>query len=277
MNRLPVVAGKFYYGSPTGLKRQVQQYLVPEAARQRALGIVAPHAGFVYSGAVAGAVYSAITAPKTFVLLGPNHTGMGARISLYSEGAWEIPTATFPVDEALAQQLLAESDLVQRLFGESALMKPDTAAHLREHSLEVQLPFIAETAKNASIVPIAVMHASLEECRSAGEAIAAAIRQASYEVTMVASTDMSHYVSDATARRLDNLALERIMALDPEGLYKTVHEYRISMCGVYPTTIMLFAAKELGAGQVRQIRYATSAEVSGDYEQVVGYAGLLVT
>ncbi len=277
MNRLPVVAGKFYSGSPPGLKRQVKQYLVPEGTRERALGIVAPHAGFVYSGAVAGAVYSAITAPKTFVLLGPNHTGMGARISLYAEGAWEIPTATFPVDEALAKQFLAESDLVERLFGAGVLMKPDTAAHLREHSLEVQLPFIAETAENASIVPIAVMQASLEECRMTGEAIASAIRQTSYDVTMIASTDMSHYVSDATARRLDNLALERIRALDPEGLYKTVHEHRISMCGVYPTTIMLFAAKELGAGQVRQIRYATSADVSGDYEQVVGYAGLLIT
>ncbi|HSW63634.1 MAG TPA: AmmeMemoRadiSam system protein B [Dissulfurispiraceae bacterium] len=266
MNRRPVVAGQFYSASQLGLKRQVQQYLDPTAARELAIGIVAPHAGFMYSGAVAGAVYSAITAPKTFVLLGPNHTGMGAPVALYEEGAWEIPTATFPVDGALAKLLLAECRLIQS----------DTAAHMREHSLEVQLPFLAETAKDAAIVPIAVMHASLEACKSVGEAIAAAIRQTPYEVTMVASTDMSHYVSDKTARRMDHLALEHIAALNPEGLYKTVHEQRISMCGVYPSTIMLFAARALGAQRVRQVRYATSGEVSGDFEQVVGYAGLIV-
>ncbi|KAF0182539.1 MAG: hypothetical protein FD164_1102 [Nitrospirae bacterium] len=266
MKRRPVVAGQFYSSSQLGLKRQVQQFLDPAAGRERALGIVSPHAGFMYSGAVAGAVYSSIAAPKTFVLLGPNHTGMGAPVALYAEGEWEIPTATFSVDGAFAQLLLAQSRLIQ----------PDTEAHAREHSLEVQLPFIDATAKDAAIVPIAVMHASLEACKAVGEAIAAAIRQTPYEVTMVASTDMSHYVSDKTARRLDSLALQHVLALDPEGLYKTVHEQRISMCGVYPATIMLFAAKALGAQRVRQVRYATSGEVSGDFEQVVGYAGLII-
>lgn len=266
MNRHPVVAGQFYAASPLGLKRQVQQLLEPASVREKAIGILAPHAGFMYSGAVAGAVYSAIAAPKTFLLLGPNHTGMGAPVSLYAEGSWEVPTATFPIDTGLAQRIRRASSLIQA----------DAAAHVREHSLEVQLPFIAETAKNAAIVPIAIMHVSLEECRQLGETLAAAIKDTPYDVTMVASTDMSHYVTVQTARRLDHLALERIAALDPEGLYQTVHEHRISMCGVYPATVMLFAAKALGARQALQIRYATSGEVSGDFEQVVGYAGLLI-
>lgn len=266
MSRQPAVAGQFYAGTTLGLKNQVLQYLQPGPS-EAAIGIVSPHAGLIYSGPVAGEVYSAIKAPETFVLIGPNHRGIGEPIALYGGGEWAIPTGTFPVDQKLGQLILERTPLV-------AL---DESAHRMEHSLEVQLPFIAEIARESKILPISIMHASLSVCRAVGEALAAAIRQCGYSVTIVASTDMSHYVSADTARKLDGKAIDRILALDPEGLYATVHEYRISMCGVYPTTIMLYAAKELGARHVRLVRYATSGEVSGDYDQVVGYAGLVIT
>ncbi len=266
MSRQPAVAGQFYAGTTLGLKNQVLQYLQPGPS-EAAIGIVSPHAGLMYSGPVAGAVYSAIKAPDTFVLIGPNHRGMGEPIALYAGEAWSVPTGTFSVDQELGQLLMERTPFVA----------PDESAHRMEHSLEVQLPFIAEVARESKILPVSIMHASLSTCRSVGEALAAAIRQCGHSVTIVASTDMSHYVSVDAARKLDGLAIDRILALDPEGLYATVSEFRISMCGVYPTTIMLYAAKALGAKHARLVRYATSGEVSGDYDQVVGYAGLIVT
>lgn len=266
MSRQPAVAGQFYSGTTLGLKNQVRQYLQPGPS-EPAIGVVSPHAGLIYSGAVAGEVYSAIEAPSTFVLIGPNHRGLGEPIALYAGGEWTVPNGTLPVDQELGRRILEEAPLVAA----------DESAHRMEHSIEVQLPFIAEVAKQAKILPISVMHASLGACREVGEGIAAAIRQCGYPVTMVASTDMSHYVSAETARKLDGQAIERILALDPEGLYATVHTLQISMCGVFPTTIMLYAAKALGATHARLVRYATSGEVSGDYDQVVGYAGLIIT
>jgi hypothetical protein len=267
MSRQPAVAGQFYSGTTLGLRKQVLQYLQPGAAAEAAIGVVSPHAGLIYSGAVAGEVYSAIKAPATFVLIGPNHRGTGEPIALYAGGEWSIPTGSLSIDQELGRLIAAQAPLVS----------VDESAHLMEHSLEVQLPFIAEVAKQAKILPISVTHASLGVCKTVGEAVAAAIKQCGYPVTIVASTDMSHYVSADTARRLDGLAIERILQLDPEGLYATVYEYKISMCGVYPTTIMLYAAKALGATHARLVRYATSGEVSGDYDQVVGYAGLVIT
>lgn len=267
MSRQPAVAGQFYSGTMLGLKKQVLQYLQPGSAAERAIGVVSPHAGLLYSGSVAGEVYSAIKAPETFVLIGPNHRGTGEPVALYAGGEWAVPTGTFLVDQELGSIIMDQAPLVVA----------DELAHRMEHSIEVQLPFIAEVAHNAKILPISVIHASLSACKTVGEGIAAAIKQCGYPVTIVASTDMSHYVSADTARKLDGLALDRILALDPEGLYTTVSEFRISMCGVYPTTIMLYAAKALGAKHARLVRYATSGEVSGDYDQVVGYAGVIIT
>ncbi|HMK44395.1 MAG TPA: AmmeMemoRadiSam system protein B [Dissulfurispiraceae bacterium] len=266
MNREPAVAGQFYSGSPLGLKQQVRSYLIADVRKQHAIGMVCPHAGFIYSGGVAGAVYSAVVPPNTFVLLGPNHTGIGAAAAMYGSGQWQIPTALFSIDAQLGELIRAKDPLLEI----------DASAHAMEHSLEVQLPFIAETSPSARILPIALRRQSLDECRLLGEAVAAAIRECGYPVTIVSSTDMSHYVNVDTARRLDHLALEHIIALDPEGLYATVHSRQISMCGIYPTTTMLFAARSLGAKQAQLLQYATSGEVSGDYAQVVGYAGLII-
>ena len=267
MRRTPAVAGKFYDGTGTGLRNQVEQYLVSEQVRMDAVGIMVPHAGLIYSGAVAGQVYSSISMPGTFVMLGPNHTGLGPAVSLMDDGPWEVPTGSFNIDRRLASRILQGRTLAVS----------DSQAHVYEHSLEVQLPFIAYFSQNISIVPIAIMTASYDSCRELAEGIAEAIQAADYPVTILASSDMSHYVSDKTARQKDKKAIERILSLDPRGLYETVMEERISMCGVLPATVMLIAAQLLGAKHARLVNYMTSGEVSGDYDSVVGYAGIVLS
>jgi len=266
MKRKPAVAGQFYYGTSSRLIEQVDQYIDKAAAREDAIGIVAPHAGFVYSGPVAGAVYSSIKFPKTFLMLGPNHTGLGARISLMEDSEWEIPICTFEVDRKLAGRIALNVPKVER----------DSQAHVFEHSLEVQLPFIAYFSRDIKIVPIALLSVSLDDCLELAEGIAKAVKSVDYPVTIVASSDMSHYQPDEVARQKDKKAIERILAIDPEGLYETVRKERISMCGYLPVTVMLAAAKLLGAGSARLVKYSTSGDVSGDYDSVVGYAGIVV-
>lgn len=266
MKRTPAVAGQFYYGTASRLKSQVGQYIIEDAAKEKVIGLISPHAGLMYSGHVAGAVYSSIQFPNTFILIGPNHTGLGATISIMASGQWEIPTGIFSIDE----------DLSKKILQKVAYVSEDMQAHIFEHSLEVQLPFIAYFSETVKIVPITVMQASLEECTKIGEGIADAVKEVDYNVVIAASSDMSHYEPDAVARKLDSLAINEALNLNPEGLYNIVHKERISMCGFLPATIMLYAAKALGAKEARLVKYATSGDVSGDYEHVVGYAGLIV-
>lgn len=266
MIRKAAVAGQFYQGTSSKLIHQVRQYVSSNLQRENAIAVLSPHAGLMYSGSVAGAVYSRIILPDTFLLMGPNHTGLGPNISLMSEGKWEIPTGVFPVDERLARKILSLVPLVSS----------DAQAHLFEHSLEVQLPFIAFFTKEAKILPLTIMSASVDDCRLLGEGIARSVKESDYRVLITASSDMSHYVSDGVARVKDKLAIDRILALDPEGLYEVVRRERITMCGYLPATAMLFAAKSLGAKEARLVRYTTSAEVSGDFDHVVGYAGIIV-
>ena len=266
MRRTPAVAGQFYQGAASKLTQQVRQYINTGAVKEHAIGILSPHAGLIYSGSVAGEVYSAIEFPKTFVLIGPNHTGLGAKISMMASGEWEIPTGVFSIDGKLSRRIAANTPIISE----------DAQAHTFEHSLEVQLPFIAYFSTEPKIVPITVMSASLEECRLLGEGIAKSIKEVNYSVVIVASSDMSHYVPEDVARQKDKKAIEMIKSINPEGLYTVVSRERISMCGYLPATVMLFAAKALGAIEARLVKYSTSGEVSGDYDQVVGYAGMIV-
>jgi len=266
MIRKPAVAGQFYEASPSGLTRQVNEFLEADAKKETAIGIVSPHAGLMYSGRVAGSVYSRINIPRTFILLGPNHTGLGQPVSIMSSGFWNMPTGALKIDEELSGKLMKGSDIVS----------DDSLAHMMEHSLEVQLPFVLYYSSDVSIVPVTMMPVPLDVCRVVGEALADAVRDSDYPVTIVASSDMSHYVSDSAARKKDRKAIDRILALDPAGLYKTVMDEDISMCGVLPVTTMLFAAKKLGASEAVLVKYMTSGEVSGDYDYVVGYAGVVV-
>jgi AmmeMemoRadiSam system protein B len=266
MIRRPAVAGQFYHGSKERLIEQVGSFIDPLAAKETVAGIVVPHAGFIYSGAVAGAVYSSIKFPETFVLLGPNHTGLGPGVSLMDDCEWEIPLCRFEVDKKVAAKIAMNSPQVVR----------DNQAHMFEHSLEVQLPFISYFSSTVKIVPISLLSASLFDCLELAKGIAKAIKGVDYPVVIAASSDMSHYLPDKTARKKDKMAIDRMLEVDAEGLYETVMKERISMCGVLPATVMLAAAKMLGANSARLIKYATSGEVSGDYDSVVGYAGIVV-
>jgi len=265
MVRAPAVAGQFYPGTASGLSRALLALTREEKAREPAIGVVVPHAGYMYSGAVAGEVFSSILVPGRAVIFCPNHTGMGEDVSVVSRGSWRMPWGNVPVDEDLAARLAAACPLLQE----------DASAHFREHAVEVQLPFLHRFRPDVRFVPIALGRLSLEECRELGETAAEAIARDAERPLLVASSDMSHYVPDAVARSKDRLAIDRMLALDPEGLYRTVRSERISMCGVLPATVVLFAARRLGATSARLVRYATSGEVSRDFDQVVGYAGLI--
>ena len=267
MVRRPAVAGYFYPRKAEELRSMIKGMVDPRAKKEKARAVVSPHAGFAYSGPVAGAVYSSVVLPERFVILGPSHRGQRSVFGIMKKGSWQTPLGDVPLDSVLAESLLRNSSLV----------RVEESAHEEEHSLEVQLPFIQFLSSGFSIVPVCVSpvadYAALEEL---GKGLAASIRESGREVLIVASTDMSHYVSQETARAKDFLAIERIRALDARGLFEVVQEEGISMCGFQPTTAAILAAKELGAGRADLIRYMTSGETSGDFDQVVGYAGLRI-
>jgi hypothetical protein len=244
----------------------VEQYLEEDQVREFTRAMVCPHAGLVYSGPVAGAVYSRVQLPDTLLLVGPNHTGLGPPLSVYAEGSWSMPNGAVSIDQRLA------TDLLERCPQALA----DTEAHRFEHCLEVQLPFLQYFRPEAAIVPVIMMSTELAVCRALGEAMAAVVLETARPVSIVASTDMSHYEPDAVARRKDRWAIDEILALDPVGLHRVVREKRISMCGFAPTVAVLFAALRLGAKQAKLVKYMTSGETTGDYHQVVGYAGVLI-
>jgi AmmeMemoRadiSam system protein B len=266
MMRAPAVAGQFYPGTPGELEKEVRRLTRDVPERIRAVGVVVPHAGYLYSGAVAGEVFSSVEIPQRQIIFCPNHTGLGAEAAIMTRGAWKMPWGTVPID----------GDLAGRLLAATPLLADDVSAHSREHSLEVQLPFLKRFRGDFRFVPIALGRLTLEECRELGEKVADAIRDDPPLPLLIASSDMTHYEPDAVARKKDEKAISRILALDPEGLYRTVRAERITMCGVIPATVLLFAALSLGATEGRLIKYATSGDVSGEYGQVVGYAGLAV-
>lgn len=268
MTRMPAVADRFYPAEPALLRRQVEQLMpmVAEEEKQSALAVVLPHAGYVYSGATAGATLGRVRVPETVLILGPNHHGRGQTLALGSED-WQMPMGTVPIDRPLAEAILHSS----------ALIVADEEAHLLEHSLEVQLPFLQLAQPRLRMVPLVVSQLSYDDCRQVARELAVAIGSLRRSVLLVASTDMSHYESRQQASRKDQLAIERLLALDPQGLYATVLGQRISMCGIMPTTIALLTAMELGAGKVELVRYTDSGEASGDTSQVVGYAGLIIS
>jgi AmmeMemoRadiSam system protein B len=222
----------------------------------------------MYSGGVAGAVFSQIQIPEAVVILGPNHRGIGASIALAASGTWDMPQGPVRVNEDLAYSILNAPVPHQ--------IQDDPDAHAMEHSIEVQVPFLQVLRPEVTIVPIALSHVSYTACEEAGEALAQGVRNYGKEVLLIASTDMTHYESQEAARAKDKLAIDRILDLDPKGLYETVAQHRISMCGVVATTTVLITSKVLGATTTELVQYATSGDVTGDYAQVVGYAGFVV-
>jgi len=269
MIRRPAVAGRFYAADPESLRRdliEMTRGLCPEHA-PRGVALMVPHAGYIYSGRVAAAAYSAIRLPDRIVVLGPNHTGLGEPVALMSEGSWRSPLGDVPIDQPLAESILAGCRSARK----------DEVAHRNEHSLEVQIPFLQLLRHDFRFVPICVGTLDLPTLLDLGRSVADAIVATGGDALVVVSSDMSHYLPRDAAERDDRKAIDRLLALDPEGLHRVVLADRISMCGIAPAVAGLEAARRLGARQARLIAYATSGDRSGDYQSVVGYAGIAVT
>lgn len=269
--RPAAVAGRFYPGDPDDLRAEACAYLSQAGATNqaplRALGCIAPHAGYMYSGHVAGAVFARLEVPQRCVVLCPNHTGMGRALAIMSEGAWQTPLGDVAIDSELAANL-------KRSF---PLLQEDSAAHRAEHAAEVELPFLLLRQPELKFVPIALGTAQFEVLEQLGKALAGVIAAENDPVLIVASSDMNHYESDAITRAKDHQAIERILTLDPRGLFDVVTQQNISMCGFGPAVTMLTSARQLGAKSAELVKYATSGDISGDRAMVVGYAGIVVS
>ena len=267
MLRPPAVAGHFYPADADELTKQIQQFASSSAAakKRRVRACLVPHAGYMYSGAVAGAVYAALELPKRIILLGVRHFPRGQPLAILSEGAWQTPLGLAPIDAELAAELKHACPL----------LREDAVAHSTEHSLEVQLPFLQVLAPEFRFVPVALGTVRFDDLLAVGAAVAEVVAAQTEPVLILTTSDMNHYEDDATTRRKDHRAIEQILKLDPRGLYDTVRREEISMCGLGPAVAMLTAVKRLGATQAELVKYATSADVTGDRTQVVGYAGLI--
>ncbi len=264
--RPAAVAGSFYPGGESALRRDVSSHLGKRLFDRAPIAAMAPHAGYVYSGDTAGCLYGGITIPPRIVLIGPNHTGRGRRAAVSPDEFWQTPLGRVAVDLAFRDELLREAPLL--------LLDPE--AHAREHSLEVQLPFLQVARPKFTIVPIILGPLSLPEAEEMGRALARVIRHIPGETMILASSDMNHYESQSTTIEKDRIALHRFLELDPAALYRDVEAFDISMCGFIPATVALVAAHELGAASAELLDHRTSGDVSGDYDQVVGYASSVV-
>jgi AmmeMemoRadiSam system protein B len=265
--RQPAVAGRFYPRDPDVLRAEVNSYLAPPQPRLPALGCVVPHAGYMYSGHVAGAVFARLEIPQHCILLCPNHTGLGQPLSIMSSGGWLTPLGAVPID----------ADLAERLKQCFSFLSEDNDAHRAEHAAEVELPFLQVLRPDVRFVPIALGTGRYEVLENLGQAIAEVLTKQDDRVLIIASSDMNHYENDAITRIKDHKAIDRILALDPRGLFDVVMKEEISMCGYGPTVAMLTAARQLGATRAGLVKYATSGDVSEDRNMVVGYAGVNVS
>lgn len=266
MLRDPAVAGKFYSANPEVLRSDLSSYLSHPHERVFAIGCLAPHAGYMYSGKVAGAVFSSIQIPSRCIIMCPNHTGRGHPLAVMAEGKWRTPLGEVAID----------SELAARILKACPALAEDDAAHRFEHAIEVELPFLQMLCPAFEMVPIAVGSSRLLLLEELGRALAEVVRSSPGDVLMIASSDMNHYEDDDTTRIKDHKAIKTILSLDAQALYETIMNESISMCGFGPAVAMLTATKLLGATKAELVEYATSAETSGDKEMCVGYAGIVI-
>ena len=267
MLRLPAVAGRFYPSNPKELTSLIRNYSQADAQHPAisAKACLVPHAGYMYSGHVAGAVFARLELPKKIIVLGVRHYPRGEPAAILSSGAWRTPLGDAPIDE----------DLASALRRECPLLREDSVAHSTEHSLEVQLPFLQALAPGFSFVPVALGTVQFESLVSVGEGIARVLAATKETSLLLTTSDLNHYEDDATTQLKDRKAIDRLLALDTRGLYDTCRNEEISMCGLGPAVSMLTALHALGAKRAELVKYATSADVSGDRSQVVGYAGMI--
>jgi AmmeMemoRadiSam system protein B len=269
MIRAPAAAGRFYPGESSLLAEELNSFLSagPQATRIRAQACLVPHAGYQYSGHVAGAVYSRVEIPARVILIGPRHFPRGASLAILSDGAWQTPLGLSTIDHLLAEKLSRACPL----------LREDAIAHSAEHSIEVQLPFLQQLAPSFTFVPIVLGTVRYAELEALGHAIADVIGSEPGPILLIASSDMNHYESDAVTRVKDHKAIDRILALEPRGLFDTVRDEEISMCGYAGAVVMLTAVRQMGATRAELVSYATSGAISGDLQEVVGYAGIVIT
>jgi len=265
--RKPVVAGYFYPGVKNQLIRLLKEFIPEEKNKEKVTAIISPHAGYVYSGRVAGLTYSKVAIPQTVIILGPNHTGYGEPYAVANHKKWETPLGEVELD----------MEIVESLTKKSRYLVEDNIAHEREHSIEVQVPFIQHIRKDVKIVPIVLSGVPDNPAWvEIGEDIAETINENKKEVLIVASTDMTHYESQKMAETKDKYALEAIFSLDEDTLIDRIFEKNISMCGYAPVIVSMISSKNLGAKEGILVNYSTSGDTSGDYESVVGYAGVII-
>jgi|Deesub1362B_J571_1020462.scaffolds.fasta_scaffold00004_300 hypothetical protein len=283
--RNPAVAGYFYKSDRQELHDEINSCFssrlgpgpisdVNIARERKVIGIISPHAGYIYSGAIAAHGYRFLAEdglPESFIILGPNHTGVGSGVSIYPKGIWRTPLGEVEVDSQLSELIISNSSLIDI----------DISGHLYEHSVEVQVPFlqyIYELAgKSFKIVPIVLLMQDLSTAKEVGDALAKAILSYSKNVVMIASSDFTHYESSESAYNKDMKVIDRILNLDPDGVINCVYQYRVSMCGYGPVAAVLVASKALGAKDVKLLKYATSGDVTGDKSNVVAYASIVIT
>ncbi|MFC1950624.1 MEMO1 family protein [Chloroflexota bacterium] len=266
MIRNPVVAGQFYPEPPDQLRALIKGMVDEAAVKEDVIGLVSPHAGYIYSGLVAGAVISRIKFKDTFIIIGPNHTGMGKPLSIMTQGTWKTPLGEVEIDSELANQILAMSSHLEE----------DKVAHKYEHSIEVQLPFLQYFKKDIKFVPIILAYFDLATYKEIGKDLTRAVKELNKEVVIIASSDMTHYEPQESAQEKDNKAIEAILDLNEDELLKRVDELNISMCGYAPVVSLISAAKELEATGTELVKYQTSGDTTGDYSAVVGYAGIVI-
>ena len=276
--RMPAVAGAFYPSSAENLRMEIencfQHRIGPGRLPKHVIGerkppsLISPHAGYIYSGPVAAHSYLQLEdrrRPEVVVVLGPNHYGVGSAVSIYPEGEWITPFGSVKIDEKLALRLAELSDIFTL----------DEVSHLREHSIEVQIPFLQYVLGRFKLLPICLLDQGLKTCLEVGRCLAEALRD--YEsFLLVASTDLTHYEPDEIAKEKDSLALEKVRELDVEGLYQVIRENDVSMCGYGAVAAVLEASKRLGAKKAEILKYATSGDVTGDRSAVVGYAAVKI-
>ena len=266
MRREPVVAGQFYPGTKEDLERTLSTLINKKGKREKVIGAMSPHAGYIYSGAVAGSVFSTFTPRKLFIIIGPNHTGKGVPFSVFAEGTWQTPLGAVEIDREFSKYLIDNSKL----------FKADQIAHEHEHSIEVQIPFLQYTMSDFNILPICVASLNINELKKAGEEIAKAVKDLERDATIIASSDMTHYESHDSAKEKDMQAISAILHMDEDELLEKVTSMNISMCGIAPVIMTLSASKTIGAKEAKLVDYKTSGDSSGDYSSVVGYGGVII-
>ncbi len=266
MIRHPVAAGRYYPGSASEIREMIEMFVDETAEKEEVIGLLMPHAGYPYSGSVAGATISRVRFKDTFIIMGPSHTGMGKPFSIMTEGVWGTPLGEVEIDSELARQIVAASKYLQE----------DTQAHQQEHAVEVQIPFLQYFKPDIKIVPIILAYAPAEIYKEIGKDISGAIKKLNREAVIIASGDMTHYEPQKYAKEKDTQAIEAMLNLDEDELTRRYEELDISMCAHGPAVSLISAAKELGATRAELVKYQTSGDVTGDYSSVVGYAGIII-